>query len=59
MNANNIRHFKIKHSFFKNTFIPSVIIDWNKLDPEIRNAPSDNIFKNVFKVYKTYCKYHI
>ena len=34
-NANNIPHFKVKHSFFKNTFFPSVIIEWNKLDPEI------------------------
>ena len=47
-NANNIPHFKVQHSFFKNTFFPSVIIEWNKLDPEIQNAPSLNIFKNNF-----------
>ena len=34
-NANNIPHFKLKYSFFKNTFFPSVIIEWNKLDLEI------------------------
>ena len=34
-NANNIPHFKVKHSFFKNTFFPSAIMEWNKLDPEI------------------------
>ena len=45
-NVNHIPHFKIKHSFIKNTFYPSVIIEWNKLDPEIQNAPSLNIFKN-------------
>ena len=45
-NANNIPHFKVKHSFFKNIFFPSVILEWNKLDPEIQNAPSLNIFKN-------------
>ena len=45
-NANSIPHFKVKHSTFKNTFFPSVIIEWNKLDPEIQNAPSLNIFKN-------------
>ena len=44
-NANNIPHFKVKHSFFKNIFFPSVILEWNKLDPEIQNAPSLNIFK--------------
>ena len=37
-NTNNIPHFKVKHSFFKNTHFPSVIIEWNKLDPEIQNA---------------------
>ena len=37
-------------SFFKNSFFPSVIIEWNKLDPEIENAPSVNIFKkNILK----------
>ena len=44
-NANNFFHFKVKHSFFKNTFLPSVIIEWNKLDSEIQNTPSLNIFK--------------
>ena len=28
-NANNISHFKVKYSFFKNTFFSSVIIEWN------------------------------
>ena len=49
-NLNNFPHFKVKHSFFKNTFFPSVIIEWNKLDPEIQKAPSLNIFKkNILK----------
>ena len=46
-NANNIPHFKVKHSFFKNIFFPSVILEWNKLDPEIQNAPSLNISKRI------------
>ena len=58
-NTNNIPHFKVKNSFFKNTLFPSVIIEWNKLDPEIQNTPSLDIFKrNILKVYKTYCKQH-
>ena len=41
---------KIKHNLFKNTFFPSVIIEWNKLDPTIRNAESCGIFKiNILK----------
>ena len=52
-NTNNIPHFKVKHSFFKNNFFSSVIIEWNKLDPEIQNAPSLNIFKrNILKFIK-------
>ena len=43
-NANNIPYFKCQHSFFKNTFFPSVT-EWNKRDPEFQNAPSLNIFK--------------
>ena len=53
-NANNIPHFKVIHSFFRNTFFPSVIIEWNKLDPEIQNAPSLNTFKsNVLKFIRS------
>ena len=48
--ANTILHFKVKCSFFKNTFSPSIIIEWNKLDLKIQNAPSLNIFKkNILK----------
>ena len=49
-NADNTPHFKVKHSFFKNTFFLSVTIEWNKLNPEIQNTPSLNIFKkNILK----------
>ena len=58
-NANNIPHFKVKHSFFKNTFFPSVIIEWNKLDPEIQNAPSLNIFKKNISKFIRPAKQHI
>ena len=53
-NANNIPHFKVKHRLSKNTFFPSVIIEWNKLDPEIQNALNLNIFKkNIFNSFLT------
>ena len=46
---NNFPHFKVEH-IFKNTFFLSVINELNKLDPEIQNAPSLNIFKkNILK----------
>ena len=44
-NANNIPQFKVKHIFFKNSFFPSVVIEWNKLDLNIRNSENVFIFK--------------
>ena len=44
-NANNIPQFKVKHIFFQNLFFPSVVIEWNKLDQNIRNSENLNIFK--------------
>ena len=35
----------IKHNFFKNSFFLSTIIEWNNLDPAIRNSASFNSFK--------------
>ena len=35
----------MKHDFFKNTFFPSTIIEWNKLDWEIKNPESIVTFK--------------
>ena len=34
-----------KQNFFKNTFFPSTKIEWNKLDPEIRDSTSFDSFK--------------
>ena len=44
-NTNNIPQFKLKHNFFRNSFFPSEFIEWNKLDLNIRNSESLNIFK--------------
>ena len=37
-NANNIPQFKVKHNFFQNSFFPSVVIESNKLEQNIRNS---------------------
>ena len=37
--------FKVRHNFLKNSFFPSVISEWNKLDLEICNSASLEIFK--------------
>ena len=36
-----------KSEYFKNSFIPNVINEWNKLDLDIRSSTSNNIFRNV------------
>ena len=36
--AHNIRKYKTKHTFFKNSFFPSTIFEWNKLDFNIWNS---------------------
>ena len=42
---NKIPAINVKHGFFKNTFFPSTIIEWNKLDLEIKNSESIVTFK--------------
>ena len=44
-NTNDIPLMNVKHNFFKNTFFPSTIIEWNKLDLEICNSASFDSFK--------------
>ena len=49
-NLDKIPYFKTKHNFFKNSFFPSVIIEWNKLDPSLRRCDSYNVLKsNILK----------
>ena len=46
------RHFNsfntvfCKSEYFKNSFNPNVINEWNKLDPVIRSSTSYNLFRN-------------
>ena len=41
----NISPIKVRHDYFKNSFFPSAISEWNKLDLNIRNSASLNTFK--------------
>ena len=43
--TNEIPLFRGKHGFFKISFFPSTIIEWNNLDYHLRNAPSISVFK--------------
>ena len=43
--CNKIPAINVKHEFFKTTFFPSTIIEWNKLDWKIKNSESIETFK--------------
>ena len=45
-NTDNIPFLKIKQNFYKSSFFPSSIIEWNKLDPNLHNSENFGIFKN-------------
>ena len=42
---NNISNIKTRKNLFRNSFFPSIINESNKLDRDIRNSDSLNIFK--------------
>ena len=44
-NAANVPTIESKLNFFKNSHIPSTIIEWNKLDRDMRNAESYALFR--------------
>ena len=49
-NHNNIPLFNVKHEYFRNSFFPSTVIEWNKLDNNIRNSKSVSTFnKQILK----------
>ena len=41
----NTSNIKTRSNFFKNSFFPSAITDWNKVDCNICNSDSLNVFK--------------
>ena len=47
-----ISFFKTKTNFFKNSVFPAVIMEWNKIDTNIRNSAPCNVFnKNCSKIH--------
>ena len=43
-NVGNIPCFIIRHNFFKNSFFPSAVSDWNNLDPTLIRPSPNNVF---------------
>ena len=46
----NIHLIKTKHNFFKNSFFPSVIIEWNNLDPNCFDCPNPKGIKHITRL---------
>ena len=44
-NADDVLYFNIRHNFFKNYFLLSAVIEWNKLDSRLRKVKSFTDFK--------------
>ena len=40
-----IPSFDVKHTFLKNSFFPSTVIEWNNIDKSIRSSESLTLFK--------------
>ena len=63
---NNIPAIHARHNYFKNSFFPSTISEWNNLDCKIRNLGSLSVFKknllnfirpcanSIFSIHKPY-----
>ena len=52
-NNDKLSNFKVKHNYLENSFFPLTVIEWNKLDLNIRNSErlasfKGNIFCNLF-----------
>ena len=44
--VNSFNLVTCKSEYFKNSFFPNVIYEWNKLNPDIRSSASYNLFRN-------------
>ena len=44
--VNSFNLVTCKSEYFKNSFIPNVIYEWNELDPDICSSASYNLFRN-------------
>ena len=44
-NTDKITLLHTKYNFFKKSFLPSSVIEWNKLDPNLRSTATPSVFK--------------
>ena len=51
-NAHNFRTIEARTTLFYNSFLPSVVREWNNLPLETRNAPSLSSFKSLLNINK-------
>ena len=42
--CDSIPLLKIKHNYFRNSFFPSSIVEWSKLNQEVRDSENISLF---------------
>ena len=57
-NAHNFRPYVTNTTLLRNSFFPSMALEWNKLNTNIKESPSVNCFKNRLKKVKIIPKYY-
>lgn len=45
--SNNFKGINVKHNFFKDPFLPSVISEWDKPDLKIRDVDRTVLYKQL------------
>ena len=58
-NVDNIPCFKIRHNFFKKSFFPSTIIEWNNLDLTLWNSKNFCCFQKYYPEIITLSPSHV
>ena len=57
--SNKVSGIYTRHNYFRNSFFPSTISEWNNLDCKIRNLESLSIFKKNLLNFTRLCAYGI
>ena len=49
--ANSFNTAFSRSKYFKNSFIPNVVNEWDRLDPDIRSSTSYSLFRNILLTF--------
>ena len=59
-NIDKIPQFNVRHTFFRNSYFPSIVTKWNNLDKSVKNSESFSIFKEKYiEIHTNLSKKHL